>query len=59
MVHCWDDTTFDPVMDDPQTDTISLTNLANCEGSGGRQRGGDTVLVANATYHFEGEWLAG
>src|SRR5215470_20262665 len=46
-------------MDDPQTDTISLTNLADCEGSGGRQRGGDTVLVANPTYHFEREWLAG
>src|SRR5215510_7926590 len=46
-------------MDDPQTDTISLTNLANCEGSGGRQRARDTVFVANPTYHFEREWLAG
>jgi hypothetical protein len=27
---CGDDTTLDPVMDDPQADTISLANLANC-----------------------------
>src|SRR5215470_15428564 len=46
-------------MDHPQTDAISLTDLGNSKGSGGRQRGGDTVLVANPTYHFEREWLAG
>src|SRR5215469_3145283 len=46
-------------MDDPQADAISLTNLSNSKSSGRRQGAGDTVLVANPTYHFEREWLAG
>ena len=50
---------LDPVMDHPQADAISLTDLGNGKGSGGRQRAGDSVLVANPTYHFEREWLAG
>jgi hypothetical protein len=58
-LHCRDDTPGDPVMDDPQADAISLTNLTNSKGSGRRQGAGDMVLVANPTYHFEGEWLAG
>src|SRR5215471_4908299 len=58
MVHCRDDTTFDPVMDDPQTDTISLTNLANREGSCRGQGTGDMMLVADPTYHTQREWLA-
>src|SRR5215831_15869561 len=45
-------------MDDPQTDTISLTNLANCEGSCRRQGAGDMMLVADPAYHTQREWLA-
>jgi hypothetical protein len=50
---------LDPVMDHPEADAISLTNLTNSKGSGRRQGAGDTVLVANPTYHFEPEWFAG
>ena len=45
-------------MDDPQTDTISLTNLANCEGSCRRQGAGDMMLVGDQAYHTQREWLA-
>src|SRR5215475_1236981 len=44
-------------MDDPQTDTISLTNLANCEGSCRGQGAGDMMLVADPAYHTQREWL--
>src|SRR6516225_7178674 len=45
-------------MDDPETDTISLTNLANCEGSCRGQGAGDMMLVADPAYHTQREWLA-
>src|SRR5215467_818036 len=45
-------------MDDLQTDTISLTNLANCEGSCRGQGAGNMMLVADPAYYTQREWLA-
>jgi hypothetical protein len=54
-----DNTTFDPVMDDPQADAISLANLTDIECSVGRRRVGDTMLEADPTDHVARERLAG
>src|ERR1700739_1130714 len=52
-----DDTTFDPVMNDPQADAVSRTHLADCKRSCGNRRCGDTMLVSKPTYHADREGL--
>ncbi|KRR29184.1 hypothetical protein CQ13_38845 [Bradyrhizobium retamae] len=54
-----DYTTFDPVMDDPQADAKSLTNLADVQRSGGKRWASDTMLVADPSNHADGERPAG
>src|SRR5260370_32997502 len=52
-----DDTTFDPVMNDPQADAVSRTHLADCKRSCGNRRRGGTMLVSKPTYHADREGL--
>src|ERR1700730_11248804 len=52
---CKDNATFDPVVDDPQADAVSRTNLAYSKRSGGMRWYGNTMLKANPTYHVDGE----
>jgi len=50
---------FDPVMDDPQADTVFLAHLFDVQGSGGKRRAWDTMLVADPPYHAGCKELAG
>ena len=54
-----DNATLDPVMDNPQADAISLTNLADRKRSGGKQRARDAMLESDPTYDADREGLAG
>src|SRR5260370_7774237 len=52
-----EDTTCDPVMNDPQAEDVSRTHLADCKRSCGNRRCGDTMLVSKPTYHADREGL--
>src|SRR6266700_4647362 len=54
-----DDTTFDPVMYDPEAHAVSLANFADTERSSGKRRARNAMLVADPTYHANREGLPG
>ena len=54
-----DDTTFDPVMNDPEAYAVSLANLSDTERSSGKRWARNAMLVADPTYHANREGLPG
>ena len=54
-----DDTTLDPVMDDPEAHAVSCTDLADTERFRRNELAGYAVFVADPAYHADREGLAG
>ena len=50
---------FDPVVNDPQTDTVSCANLTDIEGAVRRGWSENAMLVTDPVYHAGGKRFAG
>jgi hypothetical protein len=58
-LHRGNDAAFDPIMDDPKADAISLSNLTNVQSSFGRRPSWNAIFVPQPFDRTQCNWLTG